>query len=198
MDMRQASRERRTGETEIQLELNLDGMGRATVATGHPFFDHMLNLFAKHSLIDLKLTAHGDLDVDAHHTVEDVAIVLGDTIRTALGDKKGIVRYGCSYLPMDETLSRAVIDISNRPYLEFRIPEGGLPDAPNFPLSLTEEFCRAFANNLRCNLHVEVFYGRDGHHIAESVFKAIAHAMREAVAIDPRVADQIPSTKGAL
>lgn len=157
--MRNASCKRVTGETDISMELNLDGTGCAAVATGHAFFDHMLDLLARHSLMDLTLQARGDLEVDAHHTVEDVGIVLGECIKNALGDKKGIVRYGCSYLPMDETLTRVVMDLSNRPYVAFRIPEGGLPDAPNFPLTLCEEFCRALANNLRCNLHVEVLYG---------------------------------------
>ncbi len=196
--MRQDARKRTTGETDIALEVNLDGTGCGAIATGHAFFDHMLNLMARHSLMDLKIDARGDLDVDAHHTVEDVAIVLGDCIRTALGDKKGIVRYGCAYIPMDETLCRVVIDLSNRPYLSFRIPEGGLPDAPNFPLTLCEEFCRAFSNNLRCNLHVEVFYGRDGHHIAESIFKGLARALREAVSVDEGMRGLVPSTKGTL
>lgn len=195
--MRETSQKRVTGETDIALELNLDGAGRSSVSTGHAFYDHMLDIFARHSLIDLSLRAVGDLEVDAHHTVEDVAIVLGSCIREALGDKKGIVRYGCSYMPMDETLSRVIVDLSNRPHLEFRLPEGGLPDAPNFPLSLCEEFCRAFAANLRCNLHVEVLYGRDGHHIAESVFKGLARAMRQAMAIDPRETN-VPSSKGVL
>ena len=181
--MRNASCKRVTGETDISMELNLDGTGCAAVATGHAFFDHMLDLLARHSLMDLTLQARGDL---------------GECIKNALGDKKGIVRYGCSYLPMDETLTRVVMDLSNRPYVAFRIPEGGLPDAPNFPLTLCEEFCRALANNLRCNLHVEVLYGRDGHHIAESVFKGIAHALRQAAAIDPRAAGTLPSTKGML
>ena len=182
--MRNASCKRVTGETDISMELNLDGTGCAAVATGHAFFDHMLDLLARHSLMDLTLQARGDLEVDAHHTVEDVGIVLGECIKNALGDKKGIVR--------------VVMDLSNRPYVAFRIPEGGLPDAPNFPLTLCEEFCRALANNLRCNLHVEVLYGRDGHHIAESVFKGIAHALRQAAAIDPRAAGMLPSTKGML
>ncbi|MEG0024104.1 MAG: imidazoleglycerol-phosphate dehydratase HisB [Akkermansia sp.] len=195
--MRQDSHKRTTGETDIEMTVNVDGTGCVAITTGHPFFDHMLDLFARHSLIDVTLTAKGDLDVDAHHTVEDVAIVMGDCIKNALGDKKGIVRYGCSYLPMDETLTRVVVDLSNRPYLVFKTPEGA-PDAPNFPLSLCEEFCRALSNNLRCNLHVEVLYGRDGHHIAESIFKGLAHALRIAVDIDPRVANRIPSTKGSL
>ncbi len=196
--MRSASCKRVTGETDIALELNLDGTGCAAIGTGHAFFNHMLELFARHSLIDLTLDAKGDLEVDAHHTVEDVAIVLGNCMDKALGDKKGIARYGCSYMPMDETLTRVVADLGGRPYLVFHTPEGGAPDAPNFPLSLCEEFCRALSNNLRCNLHIEVLYGRDGHHIAESIFKGLAHALREAVAVDPRAAGILPSTKGVL
>lgn len=195
--MRTAVCKRTTGETDIALELNLDGTGCADVHTGHAFFDHMLNLLTKHSLMDIKLSAKGDLEVDAHHTIEDSGIVLGDSILKALGDKKGIRRYGCAYVPMDETLCRCVIDLSNRPYLEFRaFPSAA--DAPNMPLSLTVEFLRALTNNLRCNLHVEVFYGMDGHHIAEAVFKSLAHALRQAVEIDPRAAGIIPSTKGTL
>ncbi len=196
--MRKTSQKRVTGETDISLELNIDGAGRSSISTGHAFFDHMLDLMARHSLIDLSLTTRGDLEVDAHHTVEDTAIVLGSCLKAALGDKKGIARYGCSYMPMDETLTRVVIDLSNRPYLEFRTPEAPLPDAPNFPLSLCEEFCRALSSNLMCNLHVEVLYGRDGHHIAESIFKGIARALRQAAAIDPRAEGIIPSTKGTL
>lgn len=195
--MRQQSSKRTTGETDIELNLNIDGTGRAAISTGHAFFDHMLDLLGRHSLMDMTLAAKGDLDVDAHHTVEDVGIVLGDCLRSALGDKKGIRRYGSFYLPMDETLTRVVVDLSNRPYLVFRAP-GDAPDAPNFPLSLCEEFCRALSNNLRCNLHVEVLYGKDGHHIAESIFKGLAHALKEAMEIDPRAAGIIPSTKGML
>lgn len=195
--MRTASCKRTTGETDIALNLNLDGIGKSSIRTGHAFFDHMLHLLSRHSLIDMELTAHGDLEVDAHHTIEDTGIVIGETILKALGDKKGIQRYGCSYVPMDETLCRCVIDLSNRPYLEFRAPQGA-PDAPNMPLSLTVEFLRALVNNLRCNLHVEVFYGMDGHHIAEAVFKSLARALRQAMEADPRTAGQIPSTKGAL
>ena len=156
----------------------------------------MLTLFSRHSLIDLKIKTVGDLHIDAHHTVEDTAIVLGDALREALGIKAGISRYGHAYLPMDETLARVVIDLSNRPFLEFRTPLQ-TASAPNFPLTLTEEFCRALAANLRCNLHVELLYGRDGHHIAEAIFKGIARALRSAVAIDPRVKG-VPSTKEAL
>lgn len=197
MHMRAADCKRTTAETDIALELNLDGTGKVDIHTGHAFFDHMLNLLARHSMMDMKLCTKGDLEVDAHHTVEDTGIVIGDTILRALGDKRGIRRYGCSYVPMDETLCRCVIDISNRPYLEFRAPQGAA-DATNMPLSLTVEFCRAIVNNLRCNLHIEVFYGMDGHHIAEAVFKSLARALREAVELDPRAAGMIPSTKGSL
>ena len=196
--MRNAEIKRKTAETDITLRLELDGKGVYQVDTGCGFLNHMLELFCRHGSFDLAVCCKGDTWVDDHHTVEDVGIVLGECIKNALGDKKGIVRYGCSYLPMDETLTRVVMDLSNRPYVAFRIPEGGLPDAPNFPLTLCEEFCRALANNLRCNLHVEVLYGRDGHHIAESVFKGIAHALRQAAAIDPRAAGTLPSTKGML
>ena len=195
--MRTADCKRTTGETDVELNLNLDGSGCVRVCTGHAFFDHMLNLLGRHSLMDMQLTVRGDLEVDAHHTIEDTGIVLGDSILKALGDKRGIRRYGCAYVPMDETLCRCVIDLSNRPYLEFRAPDG-TPDAPNMPLSLTVEFLRAIVNNLRCNLHVEVFYGMDGHHVAEAVFKSLAHALKQAVEIDPRTIGSIPSTKGTL
>lgn len=193
---RSSTQSRKTAETDIQLSIDLDGSGVSTIDTGHGFFDHMLTLFSRHSLIDLKVKTVGDLHIDAHHTVEDTAIVLGDAIREALGTKAGISRYGHAYLPMDETLARVVIDLSNRPFLEFRTPPQ-TASAPNFPLTLTEEFCRALAANLRCNLHVELLYGRDGHHIAEAIFKGIARALRSAVAIDPRVKG-VPSTKEAL
>lgn len=195
--MRTANIQRKTGETQIALSLVVDGTGEARIRTGHAFFDHMLHLLAKHSLMNLELEAQGDLDVDAHHTVEDVAIVLGEALKEALGEKRGIYRYAHAYIPMDETLSRVVIDLSNRPYLEFRVPDD-VRDAPNFPITLVEEFCRALANNLRCNLHVELLYGRDGHHVAESIFKGVAKALREAVKIDPQAMNAIPSTKGLL
>lgn len=194
--MRTATITRKTSETNIQLDLDLDGSGISKIDSGVPFFDHMLTLLSKHSLIDLEVEVDGDVEVDFHHTVEDTGIVLGDAIREAVGTKEGITRYGHAYLPMDETLTRVVIDLSNRPYLEFRAPENA-PDAQNFPFSLLEEFCRAFSSNLRCNLHVEVLYGRDGHHIAESVFKGIARALRIALTIDPRQKG-LPSTKDAL
>lgn len=193
---RTASRYRKTAETEISLELDLDGRGTSMIDTGIPFFDHMLTLFSKHGCFDLEVRTVGDLEVDSHHTIEDTGIVIGEAMREALGDKSGIRRYGCCHLPMDETLVRVVVDLSNRPHLEFRAPSG-TPSAPNLPFSLVEEFCRAMASNLRANLHVEVFYGRDGHHIAEAVFKGLARALREACEHDPRVKG-IPSTKDAL
>ncbi len=195
--MRTASCKRTTGETDIALELQLDGTGCAAISTGHPFFDHMLNLLTRHSLMNMNLEVKGDLEVDAHHTIEDTGIAIGECIARALGEKRGINRYGMSYVPMDETLVRCVLDLSNRPYLEFRMPPNA-PDAPNMPLSLAEEFCRALTNNLRCNLHIEVFYGRDGHHIIEGIFKSIARALRVAMEQDPRQAGLIPSTKGII
>ena len=194
--MRTSTQKRKTAETDISLSLDIDGTGKSSIETGVPFFDHMLTLFSRHGGVDLDLKVDGDVEVDFHHTVEDTGIVLGEALREALGDKMGITRYGHAYLPMDETLSRVVIDLSNRPFLEFRAPSG-CPDAQNFPFSLLEEFCRAFSSNLRCNLHVEVLYGRDGHHIAESIFKGIARALKTAATVDPRVPG-IPSTKEAL
>jgi imidazoleglycerol-phosphate dehydratase len=196
MEHRISRRNRATAETRIELEIDLDGSGTSSIRTGIPFFDHMLTLFARHGLFDLTIKADGDIDVDFHHTVEDTGIVLGEALREALGTKEGIQRYGSAYLPMDETLARVVVDLSNRPHLEFRAPDH-TPSAPNFPFSLVEEFCRAIASNLRANLHVEVLYGRDGHHIAEAVFKGLARALREACSRDPRVIG-IPSTKEAL
>ena len=194
--MRTASAARDTAETKIKLELDLDGSGKSNIDTGVPFFDHMLTLFSKHSLIDINLSVNGDVEVDFHHTVEDTGIVLGDCIREALGNKHGISRYGHAYLPMDETLSRVVVDLSNRPYLEFR-HQPNAPDAQNFPFTLVEEFFRAITNNLRANIHAEVLYGRDGHHIAESLFKGLARAIRVAASVDPHV-DGVPSTKDVL
>jgi imidazoleglycerol-phosphate dehydratase len=196
MSTRSASRSRHTAETRIELSIALDGSGDSTIATGIGFFDHMLTLFSRHGLFDLKLAAEGDLEVDFHHTVEDTGITLGEAMREALGDKKGIRRYGCCYLPMDETLARVVVDLSNRPHLEFRAAPN-TPSAPNFPFTLVEEFCRALASNLRANIHVELLYGRDGHHIAEAIFKGLARALRDACEIDLRVKG-IPSTKEAL
>jgi len=196
MDPRRSSQSRATSETRLDLSIDLDGSGGSDISTGIPFFDHMLTLFARHGLFDLELAAEGDIEVDSHHTIEDTGIVLGEAMREALGDKSGIRRYGAAYLPMDETLVRVVVDLSNRPFLEFRAPES-TPSAPNMPFSLVEEFCRALASNLRANIHVEVLYGRDGHHIAEAVFKGLARALRQATERDPRVKG-IPSTKEAL
>ena len=187
---------RNTAETQIELSLNIDGSGKTEISTGVGFFDHMLTLFAKHALVDLTVKAVGDLEVDSHHTVEDVGICLGEVLAEALGDKQGIHRYGSMYLPMDETLSRVVIDLSNRPYLEFRVPTDKDASA-NFPMSLVEEFFRAVSFNLRCNLHMECLYGRDGHHIAESLFKGFARAFRVAASNDPRQ-EGVPSSKGKL
>ena len=191
-----ASRSRKTAETSIELSIDLDGSGISEIDTGIPFFDHMLTLFAKHGLFDLKVKTIGDIEVDYHHTIEDTGIVIGECLREALGTKEGICRYGCAYLPMDETLARVVVDLSNRPHLEFRAPVG-TPSAPNMPFTLVEEFCRALASNLRANIHVELLYGRDGHHIAEAIFKGLARALRDACERDPRVVG-IPSTKDAL
>ena len=196
MSSRTSRQNRQTSETKITLALNLDGSGKNAISTGIPFFDHMLTLFSRHSLVDLEVEVDGDVEVDFHHTVEDTGIVLGEALKEALGDKSGIRRYGHAYVPMDETLTRTVIDLSNRPQLELRTP-GRTPDAQNFPFTLVEEFCRALAANLRCNLHIEVLYGRDGHHIAESIFKSIAVALRYACENDPR-REGIPSTKDVL
>jgi imidazoleglycerol-phosphate dehydratase len=193
---RSAARSRQTAETSIDLSLCIDGAGNSKVETGVPFFDHMLTLFAKHGLFDMTVKTVGDIEVDSHHTIEDTAIVIGDCLREALGNKIGIRRYGCCYLPMDETLARVVVDLSNRPHLEFRAP-AGTPSAPNMPFTLVEEFCRALASNLRANIHVELLYGRDGHHIAEAIFKGLARALKDACAVDPRE-QGVPSTKQTL
>ncbi|MDR1145619.1 MAG: imidazoleglycerol-phosphate dehydratase HisB [Verrucomicrobiales bacterium] len=194
--MRTSLIKRATKETRIRLQLNLDGQGIARIKTGIGFFDHMLTLFSKHSLIDLTVVADGDLEVDYHHTVEDVGIVLGQALKDAVGDKRGINRYGWAYLPMDETLTRAVVDLSNRFYLEFRVPVARRR-AGDFPLQLLEEFFRAVAVNAGMNLHLELLYGRDAHHIAESLFKGFAKALDMACRKDPRVKG-LPSTKGRL
>ena len=195
---RQAKLHRKTSETEIDLSLEIDGVGRAGIDSGVPFFDHMLTLFAKHSRIDLRVKAVGDIQVDFHHTVEDTGIVLGQCLREALGDKRGIFRYGAALLPMDETLVRVALDFSGRPFLEYRGPENAGDIGGKFPFTLVEEFLRAFAFNALINLHVEILYGRDSHHMAEAVFKGLARAVDEAVRIDPRIADSIPSTKDVL
>jgi imidazoleglycerol-phosphate dehydratase len=193
---RNASIERKTAETDIAITLDVDGTGETEIDTGIPFFDHMLTLFGKHSLSDLKVKAVGDIDVDYHHTVEDVGIVLGQCFREALGDKRGIVRYGSAMLPMDETLARVVIDFSGRPFLEHRVPQK-VEAIRDFPFQLVEEFMRGFTNNAAVNLHTEILYGRDAHHMAEALFKGLARASDAATRIDPRVTG-IPSTKNLL
>ena len=193
---RRSKKYRKTSETEISLSLGLDGKGLGKIKTGIPFFDHMLNLFARHGLMDLDVKAKGDLDVDMHHTVEDVGIVLGQALATALGKKEGIRRYGCAHVPMDETLARVVVDLSGRPYLELRgLNRRGR--AGNFPAQLVEEFLRALSVQGGMNLHAEILYGRDVHHQIEAIFKALAKALQEAVSRDPRVKG-VPSTKGRI
>lgn len=220
MRKRQAQLRRDTRETRIAIRLNLDGTGRASVRTGIPFFDHMLALFAKHAVVDLALRCRGDLEVDAHHTVEDCGIALGQVFLKALGDKKGIRRYGTgfhpsnpftgeAYVPMDECLARCVVDFSGRPFLAWKGLDGFAYKtirpaqrrqdmASAFRFGLAREFFQAFANEARCNLHLELLYGDEPHHIAESLFKAFAKAVDFACQRDPRIAGRLPSTKGAL
>ncbi len=188
---------RNTNETSIQLELGLDGDGTSDVSSGIAFFDHMLELFAKHGAFRLKAAIKGDLEIDCHHTVEDSGIVLGKALAEALGNKAGIRRYGAAYVPMDEALARAVVDFSGRPYLAYRVPSGIEQLGNGFPFQLIEEFLRAFAVNAAANVHIEILYGRDAHHMAEAIFKALARACREAVSLDDRMPG-IPSTKGTL
>ena len=195
--MRQASIKRQTRETDISVTVNLDGTGQSDISTGVGFFDHMLDQIARHSLIDLTIKATGDLHIDFHHTVEDVGIALGQAVRAALGDMKGITRYADVHLPMDEALTRCAIDISGRPFLVFQA-EFSRPKIGEFDTELVEEWFRAFAMNAGITLHVANLYGSNNHHIAESAFKALARALRVAVAIDPRRADVVPSTKGSL
>src|SRR5947209_3680954 len=188
---------RQTKETNVRVALNLDGSGKTNAATGVGFFDHMLDLLGRHSLIDLNISAQGDLHVDPHHTVEDVGIVLGQAIEKAIGDKRGINRYGWAIIPMDETLAQVAIDLSGRPAFIFNVQfTGGM--IGNFPVELVEEFFKSLATNAKCNLHINVPYGGNNHHIAEAIFKATAKALRQAVSVDPRAADQVPSTKGNL
>ena len=194
---RTATIERNTSETQIRLEINLDGSGEYDVETGIPFFNHMLELFARHGLFDLKLRAKGDIEIDYHHTVEDVGIVLGQAVKTAVGDKSGKNRYGFFILPMDETLVRAAIDLCNRPILVCDI---GDSDARvrDFNVSLCREFFQAFANEAGANLHIKLEYGDEPHHIAEAAFKCFSKALAMSVAKDPRRGNNIPTTKGAI
>jgi imidazoleglycerol-phosphate dehydratase len=220
MKIRRAQIRRVTSETRIAVKLNLDGKGKAAVETGIPFFDHMLALFARHAVVDLQLRCAGDLDVDAHHTVEDCGIALGQAFAQALGDKRGIRRYGAgfhprnpftgeAYVPMDECLARCVIDFSGRPHLIWRgldafahrkvsKAEKKQDMSSAFRFGLAREFFQGFANEARCNLHLELFYGDEPHHIVEALFKAFAKAVDAACQRDPRIAGRLPSTKGKL
>jgi imidazoleglycerol-phosphate dehydratase len=193
---RQGRVERKTRETDIRLLLDLDGSGRAEVATGIGFFDHMLTALAKHGHFDLTVRCQGDLHVDAHHSVEDVGIAFGQALREALGDKRGIVRFGHAYVPLDEALSRCVIDLSGRPWLHFGV-EFKARQIGTMPTELFEDFFWAVADHGRLNIHLDTLRGRNGHHIAETLFKSTARALSMAVALDPRVKD-VPSTKGSL
>jgi imidazoleglycerol-phosphate dehydratase len=196
---RTARVERATSESKVLVEVDIDGSGRHDVSTGVGFYDHMLTAFARHALVDLTVRADGDLHIDAHHTVEDVAIALGQAFAEALGDKRGITRYGDATIPMDEVLVQAAVDLSGRPYFVHAEPENMTPMiGPDYPTSLTKHVLESFAFNARISLHVRVLYaGRDAHQIVEGQFKALARALRTAVALDPRVGD-VPSTKGAL
>ena len=195
--MRKASIERKTTETEIAVTVDLDGKGAYDVKTGVGFLDHMLEQLARHSLLDIKVRAKGDLHIDFHHTTEDSGIALGQAVARALGDRKGIRRYASLHLPMDETLTRAAIDVSGRPYLVWKVAFSR-PKIGDFDTELVREWFQAFAMNAGVTLHVETLYGDNNHHIAESCFKALARALREAIEIDPRQKDRIPSTKGSL
>jgi imidazoleglycerol-phosphate dehydratase len=196
MGERRASLARKTRETDIQLELNLDGAGVYEVATGIPFFDHMLESFTKHAAFDLRLRAKGDLAVDWHHTVEDVGIALGQALRQALGDARGIRRYGFFVLPMAESRVDVSLDVSNRAYLVYKV-EVANDRVRDFDVSLVEDFLYAFSQNAGIDLHVELRYGKSPHHIVEAIFKGLARALRAAVELDPRISD-VPSVKGVL
>ncbi len=195
--MRTATIARKTNETQIEVSINLDGTGAHSMATGIGFFDHMLDQLSRHSLIDMDVRCKGDLHIDFHHSVEDVGIALGQAIREALGDKRGIRRYASADLPMDGTLTRAALDVSGRPFLVFRaqFTQGKIGEMDT---ELFREFWQAFAMNAGITLHLENFYADNNHHLAESMFKAVARALREAMEIDPRTADRVPSTKGTL
>ena len=195
--MRQASIKRKTKETDVEVAINLDGEGRASVSTGIGFLDHMLDLLSRHSRIDIEVKAKGDLHIDHHHTTEDVGIALGQAVKQALGDMKGITRYADVHVPMDEALTRVAIDISGRPFLVFKA-EFVRDKVGPFDTELVQEWFQAFAVNAAVTLHVATLYGTNDHHIAESCFKGLARALRAAVSIDSRAAHEVPSTKGTL
>ena len=194
---RTATVTRKTAETDITLSLAIDGSGKGKIDTGVAFFDHMLTLFAKHGLFDLTVKAKGDTDVDYHHTVEDVGIALGDAVKQAIGDKKGLVRYGFFILPMDECLGRVAIDLGGRPFLAYECAPASLY-VRDFNILLVKEFFRAFSNSAAANVHVKLEYGEEPHHAAECLFKCFARALDQACRIDPRAAGRVPSTKGVL
>jgi imidazoleglycerol-phosphate dehydratase len=193
---RKAEIKRKTRETDVQIALDLDGTGVNRIDTDVPFLDHMLELFARHGLFDLEITCKGDLKIDDHHSVEDTAISLGQAFAQAMGDKAGIVRYGAAYVPMDETLARAVVDLSGRSYLIYKV-QNTRERVGTFSVELAEHFWHSFAEHCKCNLHIEVFYGRNQHHITEAVFKSVARALSQAVRIDERI-EGVMSTKGVI
>jgi imidazoleglycerol-phosphate dehydratase len=195
--MRKASVERKTKETDVKLSINLDGKGQYSINTSIPFFDHMLSLMCKHGIFDMKLKAKGDIDIDFHHTVEDIGIVLGKAIKQALGDMKGISRFGQATVPMDEALASVNIDISGRPFLVYRVSFPKKSKIKSFDPDLIEDFLQALVSNSGITLHVESPYGRNTHHIIEAAFKALGKALRNAVSIDPRMKG-LPTTKGQL
>jgi imidazoleglycerol-phosphate dehydratase len=195
--MRTAKIERKTKETDIKIEINLEGEGKYSVNTSIPFLDHMLSLMSKHGLFDLKIRAKGDIDIDDHHTIEDAGIVLGKAFRQALGDMKGITRYGQASVPMDEALAEVRLDISGRPYLVYKVEFPKRSKIKDFDPDLIEDFLQAFVSNSSITLHVQSHYGRNTHHIIEAIFKALGRALRQAVTIDPRVKG-VPSTKKVL
>jgi imidazoleglycerol-phosphate dehydratase len=195
--VRTAQVRRKTGETEIELSLTLDGSGEHAIDTGLPFFDHMLAQVAVHGLFDINLQAQGDLHIDPHHTIEDVGLALGEAFRQALGERSGLVRMASAYCPMDESLARVVVDFSGRPYAVIHVNWTG-PYISNIPVTLFEHFLESFAVQARCNLHAELLYGRDDHHKSEALFKALGRALDAAVQIDLRRAGRVPSSKGVL
>ena len=197
MAKREIKLKRKTKETEITIDMNLDGTGKFMVSTGIAFLDHMLSVFAKHGKFDLKLKAKGDLEVDEHHTMEDTGIALGASLLKILGDKKGIRRFGHAYVPMDESLALVAIDISGRPYLSFNV-DFPMKKREKFNPQLIEEFMRGFASEARITLHVNLLYGKNSHHIIEAIFKALGLALEQATRVDPRVKKAVPSTKGKL
>ncbi|WP_269543066.1 imidazoleglycerol-phosphate dehydratase HisB [Cerasicoccus fimbriatus] len=194
---RTATIKRDTKETQIELTINLDGVGESSIDTGVPFFDHMLDLFARHGLFDLEVKATGDIEIDYHHTVEDVGIVLGEAVKQAVGDKRGMKRYGFFILPMDECLAQVAIDLSNRPIFRYKVESSNVM-IRDFNIALVKEFFQAFTNAVGANLHMKLEYGEEPHHIAESLFKCFGRALDAATQLDPRLGDRLPSTKEAL